>query len=44
MRLASYSRKDYKFSYYRTKSGAEVDLIIETYDDKIFQFALGKRF
>jgi predicted AAA+ superfamily ATPase len=36
MRLASYSRKDYKFSYYRTKSGAEVDLIIETYDDKIF--------
>jgi predicted AAA+ superfamily ATPase len=30
MRLASYSRKDYKFSYYRTKSGAEVDLIIET--------------
>jgi hypothetical protein len=36
MRLASYSRKDYKFNYYRTKSGAEVDLIIETYDDKIF--------
>jgi predicted AAA+ superfamily ATPase len=36
MRLASYSRKDYKFSYYRTKSGAEVDLIIETYDDRCY--------
>lgn len=36
MRLASYSRKDYQFTYYRTKSGAEVDLIIETYDDRCY--------
>ncbi len=35
-RLASYSKKDYKFSYYRTKSGAEVDLIVEKYDGKTF--------
>ena len=32
IRTASYSRHDFKFSYYRTKSGAEVDLIIEKAD------------
>lgn len=36
IRLASYSRKDFKFSYYRTKSGAEVDLIVEKASNKCF--------
>ena len=36
IRLASYSRNDFKFSYYRTKSGAEVDLIIEKPNNKCF--------
>ncbi|KAF0134588.1 MAG: putative ATPase [Candidatus Saganbacteria bacterium] len=30
MRAAEYNKLDYSFSYYRTESGAEVDLIIET--------------
>lgn len=30
IRLAAYEEKDYVFSFYRTESGAEVDLIIET--------------
>jgi predicted AAA+ superfamily ATPase len=30
MRQADYQKLDYLFSYYRTESGAEVDLIIET--------------
>jgi predicted AAA+ superfamily ATPase len=29
LRLNSYRRKDYRFSYLRTKDGAEIDLIIE---------------
>lgn len=29
MRLSSYARKDYEFSYLRTKDDAEIDLIIE---------------
>lgn len=29
VRLNSYTRKDYRFSYYRTKSGVEVDLVVE---------------
>jgi len=32
MRLCSYARKCYDFSYYRTKDGAEVDLIVEKPD------------
>ena len=36
MRLANYKKKDYEFSFYRTSSNAEVDLIIETPDKKIF--------
>jgi len=36
MRLASYTKKDFSFSFYRTKSGAEVDLIVERYDGKCF--------
>lgn len=36
IRLASYSRKDFSLSYYRSKSGAEVDLIVETGDSKCF--------
>lgn len=35
-RLASYSRKDFKFYYYRTKAGAEVDLIIESFNNKCY--------
>jgi len=29
MRLASYQKKDYRFSYLRTKDGVEIDLIVE---------------
>ncbi len=36
MRLAHYKRKQLDFSYYRTKDGAEVDLIIERPDAKCF--------
>lgn len=36
IRIASYTRKDFSFSYYQTKSGAEVDLIVEKYDGKCF--------
>lgn len=35
-RLISYSRKSFDLSYYRTKSGAEVDLIIERWDGRCF--------
>ncbi len=30
MRIASYLKKDFEFSYFRTERGAEVDLVIET--------------
>lgn len=36
LRLTKYSEKDYTFSFYRTESGAEVDLIIETPDGKTY--------
>ncbi|MBI2453512.1 ATP-binding protein [Candidatus Peregrinibacteria bacterium] len=36
MREAHYQKKDYTFSFYRTNSGAEVDLIIETPFGKTF--------
>ena len=36
IRIASYSRSEFKFNYYRTKSGAEVDLIIEKPNNKCF--------
>ena len=36
IRMASYLKKDFDFSFYRTKSGAEVDLIVERYDGKCF--------
>jgi predicted AAA+ superfamily ATPase len=35
MRQAEYQKLDYTFSYYRTESGAEVDLIIETPREEI---------
>jgi predicted AAA+ superfamily ATPase len=34
--LNDYLEKDYRFSYYRTQHGAEVDLIIETPADEVF--------
>lgn len=34
--LSKYNHNDFKFSFYRTDSGAEVDLIIETPNDKIY--------
>ncbi|OGC09417.1 hypothetical protein A3J90_02635 [candidate division WOR-1 bacterium RIFOXYC2_FULL_37_10] len=36
MRQADYQRLDYTFSYYRTESGTEVDLIVETPKGDIF--------
>jgi len=33
---ADYLRKDFEFSFYRTEAGAEVDLIIETPQKKVF--------
>ena len=35
MRLASYWKKDFSYSYFRTEQGAEVDLIVETPAGKI---------
>lgn len=35
MKLASYAQKDFKFSYLRTKDGAEIDLVVERPNDKI---------
>lgn len=34
--LSHYGNKNYEFSFFRTENGAEVDLIIETPDDKVF--------
>lgn len=34
--LSHYKNKNYEFSFFRTENGAEVDLIIETLDEKIF--------
>ena len=34
--LSHYKKKQYEFSFYRTENGAEVDLIIETPEDKVF--------
>lgn len=36
IRLAHYREKDYAFSFYRTESGAEVDLVVERPDGKIY--------
>ncbi|OHB75786.1 MAG: hypothetical protein A2Z34_04620 [Planctomycetes bacterium RBG_16_59_8] len=36
MRLADYARCDYTFSFFRTESGAEVDLIVETPDERTY--------
>ena len=34
--LSQYKKKNYEFSFFRTENGAEVDLIIETPDEKVF--------
>ena len=34
--LSQYKKKNYEFSFFRTENGAEVDLIIETPDEKTF--------
>ncbi|MBI2995561.1 MAG: ATP-binding protein [Candidatus Melainabacteria bacterium] len=34
--LSHYKNKNYEFSFFRTENGAEVDLVIETPDDKVF--------
>lgn len=36
IRIAEYKEKDFEFSFYRTESGAEVDLIIETPENNIY--------
>jgi len=35
IRLSSYHQKNYKFSFIRTKDGAEVDLVIESYGQPV---------
>ena len=36
IRLNKYKKKDFEFSFYNTSAGAEVDLIIETPNKKIY--------
>ena len=36
MRISNYLQMDYKFSFYRSSNGAEVDLIVETPKEEVF--------
>lgn len=36
IRLAKYADKDFNFSFYRTESGAEIDLLVETPENTVY--------